>query len=532
MQRADRGKFKGMILADPPGLGKTLSALLAIASVPKADRMPSIIVAPPSCRYQWVKEITRYFEPHHLKPLLFTGDERMSPFEIQKYDVIVVSYYTIQAEWLRLNRFLQDMAAYKDGEIMVLPERPTVTLLSGVFRMENGPRLARYLILDEAHFFKNPDASRYESVAYLRDSVETCIMLTATPLDNTWHDCYALLSLLKGHPIASMGHMMAGFTRANRPRSVPTGKHFDRLVQMLDAVTLRRPASIISSRLPKLHLKTVEVKLDQADIEISNIHFKRYLKSVRKNRETGSRRELEVNWSALAKAQQQAYHPMLSEILFLETKAQKKAADGDPMADKLMNKKDLQKLSEWRDKLGRDGNWRSPRVMAIIDTIDTHRDMRKVPDDAFLIMDESVYFLDIVEIAVRNMHESLPVFRYDGRASISERDIVLERFFAATGPRALLASRGTGIQGLNMQCANVLIQCSPWWKASSEEQARGRIHRHGQKKPCFVYNLEAGCLVDKHKAKMRDLKNDINSRIMDEITRKDDAPTPARRVIE
>lgn len=36
--------------------------------------------------------------------------------------------------------------------------------------------------------------------------------MTGTPLDNTWLDTYALLSLLRGHPITSLARMRLGFT--------------------------------------------------------------------------------------------------------------------------------------------------------------------------------------------------------------------------------------------------------------------------------------------------------------------------------
>ncbi|KFA51189.1 hypothetical protein S40293_11393 [Stachybotrys chartarum IBT 40293] len=58
-------------------------------------------------------------------------------------------------------------------------------------------------------------------------------------------------------------------------------------------------------------------------------------------------------------------------------------------------------------------------------------------------------------------------------------------------PRLGLASPSPG---LNIQFANVFIQCSPWWKMSWERQAVGSVLRPGQVSPVFHYKISAiGC---------------------------------------
>jgi SNF2 family DNA or RNA helicase len=69
---------------------------------------------------------------------------------------------------------------------------------------------------------------------------------------------------------------------------------------------------------------------------------------------------------------------------------------------------------------------------------------------------------------------SIQTFHHDGRQSPVERGVVLEDFNIAQGCRVLIASRGAGSQGLNLQSANVIIRCGPWWKVAWEEQADGR----------------------------------------------------------
>lgn len=61
--------FKGLILADPSGLGKTLSALMPIASAVSQGSGPAVVVAPASCCLQWMHEIDELFDKVRSLPL-------------------------------------------------------------------------------------------------------------------------------------------------------------------------------------------------------------------------------------------------------------------------------------------------------------------------------------------------------------------------------------------------------------------------------------------------------------------------------
>lgn len=377
---------------------------------------------------------------------------------------------------------------------------------------------------------KNPEGRGYAGVQFLRDSFVSCVMLSGTPLDNTWFDSFALLSLLRGHPVTSPLRMRLAFTphAESGNRSVPKAHYLTRITEMLDSVTLRRPASMIAHLLQPVTRKLLVIKLGEEDITNSNAAFEDWKNSLSsakdgKKKKIGfrpSKDQASTNWASLVKAQQYANHPKLVEIMSYEREALVASIESDVNLDAVLDEEAEQVLANWRNSLREDENYRSTRIDAVIDIIDQHRDRR--PHDAFLIVDESVFFLDILEIAISCMDPPIPCRRYDGRQGPAERHLTLESFRSQTDCRILLASRGTGGQGLNVQCANVLIRCGPWWKASWEEQAEGRCHRPGQQNPVFFYEIRAsGCEVESHKVATRNRKNRTNTAIMNGITRMD-----------
>lgn len=136
----------------------------------------------------------------------------------------------------------------------------------------------------------------------------------------------------------------------------------------------------------------------------------------------------------------------------------------------------------------------------------------------------------ILRMAFENASPPWKCFTLDGRTRVAERERMLGGFRSTTGPGILFLSRGAGGLGLNLQEANVVVQCCPWWKDSCEEQVYGRVHRSKQEKPVYIYQVVArGAEVEEHKIAARDRKNLTNKAVLDAITRLDTDELPERR---
>lgn len=63
-----------------------------------------------------------------------------------------------------------------------------------------------------------------------------------------------------------------------------------------------------------------------------------------------------------------------------------------------------------------------------------------------------------------------------------------------------------GNLGLNITCANRAICLSLWWNYSNEEQARGRICRHGQTKETYFVRIVVEDSIDDRMLQLQGLK--------------------------
>lgn len=61
MEAAIKSKSKGIVNADPPGLGKTIQSLMPVASTREMGDGPSLVVCPTSCVPQWDQETSKFF---------------------------------------------------------------------------------------------------------------------------------------------------------------------------------------------------------------------------------------------------------------------------------------------------------------------------------------------------------------------------------------------------------------------------------------------------------------------------------------
>lgn len=212
------------LIADEPGLGKTLQAL-ATAVMLGAQRV--LVIAPPVLLANWGREITR---THHL--------EHIDGAELA----------TITPSTKKVTATTLPAAGYVVVSDAMLVSRRTLPALLADW----GPDL---VIIDEAHRMKNPAAKRTRAAQQIAATAGKTLALTGTPIISTPLDVLPLLDML-GHlhwfPGGTRRTFEARYTspdRWNNPR--PVKRMLPELHALLEAfVWTRRTKSEVLKDLP------------------------------------------------------------------------------------------------------------------------------------------------------------------------------------------------------------------------------------------------------------------------------------------
>uniref|UniRef100_M4BU92 Uncharacterized protein n=1 Tax=Hyaloperonospora arabidopsidis (strain Emoy2) TaxID=559515 RepID=M4BU92_HYAAE len=113
MVSQEESDYKGGILADEMGMGKTIQALSAILENPREAELSTsakavkgrnprggtLVVCPLVAVMQWKSEIERFVEPGHLSVYVHHGPKRLDAVEkIASYDIVLTTYSIIESE--------------------------------------------------------------------------------------------------------------------------------------------------------------------------------------------------------------------------------------------------------------------------------------------------------------------------------------------------------------------------------------------------------------------------------------------------
>jgi DNA repair protein RAD16 len=184
LTRQEKTAWKGGLLGDEMGMGKTIQAVsLIMSDFPAKD--PTLVVVPPVALMQWSSEITSYTDGK-LKVLVYHGTnakcKKMSIKDLKKFDVIMVSYNSLES----LHR--KETKGWARGEDIIKEASPLHAIHY------------HRLILDEAHSIKSRTTGVAKACFALKGSYKWC--LSGTPVQNRIGEFFSLLRFLEVRPFA------------------------------------------------------------------------------------------------------------------------------------------------------------------------------------------------------------------------------------------------------------------------------------------------------------------------------------------
>jgi DNA repair protein RAD16 len=184
MVRQEKTKYKGGLLGDEMGMGKTIQAVsLIMSDFPQKE--PTLVVVPPVALMQWSSEITDYTDGK-LNVLIYHGQntkvKNMKVKELKKFDVIMISYNSLES----LHR--KETKGWSRGEDIIKEDSPIHAIHF------------HRLILDEAHSIKSRTTGVAKACFALSGTYKWC--LSGTPVQNRIGEFFSLLRFLEVRPFA------------------------------------------------------------------------------------------------------------------------------------------------------------------------------------------------------------------------------------------------------------------------------------------------------------------------------------------
>ncbi|KAL5089357.1 hypothetical protein Trisim1_005644 [Trichoderma cf. simile WF8] len=531
-QEEEPEDFSGGIIADPMGLGKTLTMISLVASaaplhnsVMDADGVvtsaTTLIIVPPPLLGTWEEQLSEHVNPgsltwcrHHGKTK-FTGTGSYNEISI-----VLTTYHTVSAEWK------------SHGE-----HSPSV-LFSTRWRR---------VILDEAHFIRNSSSQLTRATCEIDAAARWAV--TGTPIQNRLSDLTTLFSFLRVYPYSNRKQFDADIT--NYWKEGNAEEALKRLKRLASFLILRRRQNTIQLPLRRdlqcaveltgteramydeIRNKTVariddilyESSDDTRPVEYTNIlqqieamrmvcnlglyyHARRGLRDLtQKNSES---------WASIAQqnfdfqgemggmqcrycfavadtsarllnstqSQQSLHLSKCLQLICSDCISKSQPIDcghspSCPFAPVYLNPTSLEETSlsfnhlEYVTSLPQAVKF-PPKITALV------TQLKALPPGV-----KSVVFstwrttLDIIEAGLNQA--SIQCLRFDGTIPLKERQAVIDRFRQEATPSVLLLTLSCGAVGLTLTVASYAFIMEPHWNPTLEYQALARIYRLGQR---------------------------------------------------
>ncbi|GIO23770.1 SNF2-related protein [Oceanobacillus sp. J11TS1] len=153
-------RYKKTLLGDEMGLGKTIQALAILNHLAQNKQGHAVIICPLSVLANWKREIELR---SNLQTFVFYGSNRLEQFKAWQEETGVL-----------------------------------ITTFEQAVRMQvEEEHQLHALIVDEAHYVKNPNAKRSQSVYHLANLAEYVLFMSGTPLENSVKEMQQLISVLQ-----------------------------------------------------------------------------------------------------------------------------------------------------------------------------------------------------------------------------------------------------------------------------------------------------------------------------------------------
>lgn len=445
------------ILADDMGLGKTLQTLAVVRMEQErsGSQLPTLIICPTSLVTNWRKEAVKFFEGFEIRAYTGSGREKVL-LEIQQSSPSL--FDSVEESGLRGRNFLVITSfgiALRDQEAL-----------------SNIPWL--YIIVDEAHHIKNPNAQRTRAIKTINGQYK--LALTGTPIQNNLDELWTLFDFVMPGFLGSRGRFRQQYSTGKNVDWTAVHDPATGLKKRIHPFLLRRLKQDVANDLPEKVLIKLPVELAPAQVKL----YKETLKSA------AFRKLLEA---VDAKGVQRAS----TEILAIYTRLRSicnHPAVGVPTPEGRVNLKDSGKLAALQELIAevKEGGHRA------------------------LLFCQSTKMLDIIGQFLKEW--GVAFLRLDGSTAPSTRQELVDEFNRDESLTVFLISTKAGGTGLNLTGADTVIFYDHDWNPANDSQAQDRAYRIGQTRKVTVYKLVSVGTIEEQIIERQELKQTLADQLI------------------
>ncbi|KAI4198594.1 MAG: hypothetical protein LQ350_005185 [Teloschistes chrysophthalmus] len=559
MMKQEKSQWKGGLLGDEMGMGKTIQAVsLIMSDYPAKD--PTLVVVPPVALMQWQSEINQYTDGK-LKVLVYHNTnpkvKNMKMKELREYDVIMISYSGLESIYRKESKgWKRD-----DG---IIKENSKIHAIN-----------FHRLILDEAHNIKTRTTGVARACFALKADYKWC--LSGTPVQNRIGEFFSLLRFLEIRPFAcyfckacpcaelhwSQHSDTKKCTKCNHSGFFHVSIFNQELLNPIQGANdaIRREAfgklRLVTDRIMLRRMKrdhTASMELPPKEVVIHNEFFgeieRDFSKSIMSNTtrqfDTYVSRGVMLNnyaniFGLIMQMRQVANHPDLilkkhaaggQNVLvccicdetaeepirsrchhefcrkcakdYIRSFEQDASPDCPRCHIPLAIDFDQPDIEQDEDHVKKNSiinrikmeDWTSSTKIEML-VYDLYKLRSKKRTNKSIVFSQFTSMLQLVEWRLRRA--GFQTVMLDGSMSPAQRQKSIEYFMNNTSVEVFLVSLKAGGVALNLTEASRVFIIDPWWNPAAEWQSADRCHRIGQKRPCVITRL---CIEDSVESRM------------------------------
>lgn len=522
---------EGILIADEVGLGKTIEAGLAWTELrSRFDYRRLMVLCPAFLREKWRRELYTRFG---IDPDIVSASEAVHRLErsiLHRDDSDFALIGSIQG--------LRPPKGWREAEEVPASGRLARLLVE----REHEPPLIDFLVIDEAHYLRNPETQSAELGRLLRNVSSHIALLTATPIHLRNQDLYQLLNLIDAETFRHHS-IFEDILHANRPlvkaRDLVLSRNADPegVVHLLEKA---RSHHLLEDNKQIAALLESPPTSEELDDEESIARLAHRLETVNLTAHSINRtRKRDVQeWRVVRKPVDESVVMSDVERRFYEsvTRVVRDACAHVEFAEGLILVTPQRQMSSSMPAALR--YWLSQQDSEELDEqvyedfgVDTRREepgpiLRRLIDSAKSLGSyEELYRNDskyarlrdrLREFFAEHPHEKVVLFSYfratlaylhdrlsrDGIENLTlvggnkNKDQVIEDFENAPGGTVLLSSE-VGSEGIDLQFCRVIVNYDLPWNPMKIEQRIGRLDRLGQKAAqILIWNIFYGDTID------------------------------------